>query len=203
MACKIIASAKECDSRLQQWRAISKYALAPQPHVSSVVANEFDIPVLHRKPYGAMHVRRTDKVAVLNTLITLPNGTRVIRQSVPEAKSYTACAYADKLRIVSGNMRDIDVFLATDDINAVSAELRACTIVNDSQWRIHSFGYSPARSFDRQNVYRLWAEIQLMSKATWVVGTFSSNIDRLVQMIRDQPAASMISLDRPWRGPMM
>ena len=47
----------------------------------------------------------------------------------------------------------------------------------------------------RDVLYRLYAEISLLVRANWTVGTFSSNVGRLVQLLRDQPEGTMVSMD--------
>ena len=41
---------------------------------------------------------------------------------------------------------------------------------------------------------RFWAEVLLLARARLVVGTFSSNVGRLVQLLRTQPPATFVSL---------
>eukprot|EP00392_Amoebophrya_sp_AT5.2_P012109 g12204.t1 len=57
----------------------------------------------------------------------------------------------------------------------------------------------PKRGTGVQDLYRLYAEVILLSKATFAVGTFSSNLSRLVQVLRTQPQNTMLSLDMRWK----
>ena len=59
--------------------------------------------------------------------------------------------------------------------------------------------FHPKRGVTAETMYRLWAEILLMKEADFVVGTFSSNMGRLVQVLRSQPQQTMESLDTRWK----
>ena len=97
-----------------------------------------------------------------------------------------------------GRCGGLDVFIATDDIKVVS-EFAMCNRSIQHSWKTHSLEGSPPRNWGRAAVYRLYAELMLMMRSEWAVATFSSNVGRLVQLMRDQPEDTMASLDAQWR----
>ena len=66
------------------------------------------------------------------------------------------------------------------------------------RWKLHHMAGNPGRGEGREAVYRLYAEISLMVRANWTICTFSSNVARLVQVLREQPEETMSSLDAEW-----
>ena len=59
-------------------------------------------------------------------------------------------------------------------------------------------GGDPGRGQSRAVVYRLYAELHLLVKANWTVATFSSNVGRVVQLLREQPEETCTSVDTRW-----
>lgn len=57
----------------------------------------------------------------------------------------------------------------------------------------------PKRGTGADDMMRLWAEITILTKASFVIGTFTSNMGRLVQILRTQPQDTMESLDIRWK----
>ena len=98
--------------------------------------------------------------------------------------------------MLSGRREALPVYVATDDISTVD-ELRACPEAQQLDWRITHAQSDPSRGIEAAVTYRLWAEMTLLAHATWVVGTFSSNVGRLVQVLRTQEEASFQSVDTP------
>jgi hypothetical protein len=197
-ACKVLSpganqSDSPCSSELQAWRVVARQVVVVQDNVTAAIKRYYHVPNMNASHYGAIHIRRTDKVAPNSYSKVQPNGRRA------EAMSYSACTYAEALcnmTCTSG----LSVFVATDDTQAI-VELKKCRLVRSRNWRIQTLkDYGPRRSSTRGEVYRLWAEIGVMIRATYVVATFSSNIGRLVQVLRDKPPSTMVSLDVPWRA---
>ena len=144
---------------------------------------------LHVRHYHGLHVRRMDKVVEAR------------------ASGSPSCAYMQRLGQMANSSRSTtrDVFVATDDPSAVS-ELRACARVAwGEEWTLYSlvelYG-APPRGLNERAVYWLWAELMLLVRAELCVGTFSSNIGRLVQTLRSQPARTMTSMDKGYVSPM-
>ena len=94
-------------------------------------------------------------------------------------------------------LRDLDVFIATDDITIVP-QLRECPVVAENGWALHHLPGQPPRNERRSSIFRVLAELQLLVGAAFVVGTFSSNVGRLVQTLRHQPPETMTSMDGGW-----
>ena len=131
--------------------------------------------------YDAVHIRRTDKILL-------------------EAKAYPICSYANTLaamhKMQLGTQqaaRGRHVFVATDEPQRV-LEFSRCRAA--SSWRVQSFGGgAPGRGQEEDVVLRLWAELTILRHAALVVGTLSSNLGTLVQLLRTQPEQSFRSLD--------
>lgn len=58
---------------------------------------------------------------------------------------------------------------------------------------------NPKRGAGADDMYRLWAEVILLVHAKYAIGTFSSNLSRLVQVLRNKPQNTMLSLDTRWK----
>jgi hypothetical protein len=109
------------------------------------------------------------------------------------------CRYARRLVALCGpaRARELPVFVATDDLAAVE-QLRGCREAMQHNWSVVPFGHTnPTRGEAGGVVFRLWAEVTLLVEAAFVVGTFSSNTGRLVQLLRTQPEETFASLDWP------
>ena len=169
------------NGRLLAWRVIARLFLRPQPEISertaSLVPEAFHSWMIH--PFGAIHVRRGDKVFGNNA----------------EAKAVNPCSYLDRLDSLMAGGSAGHIFVATDDLS-ILPELRICETTVSRSWVLHHFDGSPSRGISGDVTYRLWAEVRLMVRAAWCVGTYSSNIGRLVQMLRVQPPETMASMDR-------
>ena len=164
---------------LEKWRMVAKLILRVQPDIEARIHREYLADLAwSRGTYAAVHIRRTDKYK--------------------EARPRATCAYAHRLAIMcGGRCGGLDVFVATDDISVVS-EFATCNRSIQHSWKTHSLEGSPPRNWGRAAVYRLYAELILMMRSEWAVATFSSNLGRLVQLMRDQPEDTMASLDANW-----
>ena len=164
---------------LEKWRIVAKLILRVQPDIEARIYREnLSLLAWSRGTYAAVHIRRTDKYV--------------------EAPPQATCAYADRLAsMCQGRCGGLDVFVATDDIRVVR-EFAACHSSIQHSWKTHSLEGSPPRNFGRAAHYRLYAELMLMVRSEWVVATFSSNVGRLVQLMRDQSVDTMASLDDQW-----
>ena len=179
--------AKCTASQLDAWRGIARVVLQPQPDIA-VATKAIVSQMMQGKDastYAAMHVRRGDKV----------------KGSIREMSLQHSCKYVDALRKLSGERgaKDLSVFIASDEVAVTSTEVMGCLRSRNLSWKLLYSDSEPSRHFTRQDNYRLWAEVMILRRARWVAGTFSSNIDRLVQMLRSQPANTMASVDgRGW-----
>ena len=111
-----------------------------------------------------------------------------------EVDPVTECSYVNKLAAMSNNARGLDIFVATDDQQVIDG-VNACRATRALNWHVHHFNGNPGRGTGREIIYRLYAEITVMTRADWVVGTFSSNVGRIVQLLRELPEETMSSLD--------
>ena len=158
---------------------VAKLILRVQPDIEARIHREYLADLAwSRGTYAAVHIRRTDKYI--------------------EARPRATCSYAYRLaKMCRGRCGGLDVFIATDDIKVVS-EFATCNRSIQHSWKTHSLEGSPLRNWGRAAVYRLYAELILMMRSEWAVATFSSNLGRLVQLMRDQPEDTMASLDANW-----
>ena len=170
------------DGALLAWRVIARLMMRPQPEIEERAARL--VPAAFKAwaggVYGAVHIRRRDKVFGNNA----------------EAEAVEPCLYLERLATLSSSRRDLDVFVATDDWKILPT-LPSCATAAALNWTIHHFGGGqPSRGIAADVTYRLWAEVGVMRGAAWCVATFSSNVGRLVQMLRAQPPDTMASMDR-------
>ena len=102
------------------------------------------------------------------------------------------------------------LFVATDDAAAVlevQAQLplicRCAVEMPKSETKVpkdhagyQQRSYNSLSSVEKfAEMVQLWAEIELLAEAKFFVGTFSSNIGRLVQMLRGQEENTAVSVD--------
>ena len=176
--CRLLEPGVVCSNPLIAWRRVARVVLKVQPDVQ-VAVDAFLTPfrTIMEGTYGALHIRRTDKSL--------------------EATFVSVCQYTSRLAALSGQRRALSVFVATDDLATVD-EVLACPESQRLAWRVVHAEDNPARGIQGNVTYRLWAEITLLTRATWAVGTFSSNVGRLlVQVLRRQDEASFQSVDYP------
>lgn len=138
------------------------------------------------EPYVGVHIRRGDKVALRT------------REAMPVAAS----EYVRTIRELDAKITN--VLIATDDYQAVQ-EFRAAA---PADWRITTFcpedhyGYAQ-RKFRRlgggekkEEMIRLFADLDFLFRAEVFVGTYSSNIGRFVAVARG--GRNCYSLDKKW-----
>ena len=175
--------ASQADGRLLAWRVIARLLMRPQPEIQERAERIIPAQFLSWMggQYGAVHIRRGDKVFGNNA----------------ETSALPPCMYLERLAVMSSSARGLDVFVATDDLT-ILPELQGCAVSKPLAWRLHHINGGPGRGIGDDVTYRLWAEMSILRRSTWCVATYSSNVGRLVQMLRDQAPGSMISLDRAW-----
>ena len=164
---------------LPMWRAVARLVYRVQPDVSRQIRKQWLAPLAwaHNGSFAAMHVRRGDKT----------------RELPPGETFRGACEYATQLQGLQRRrgmpQLDARVFVASDDLTAVLDELRPekCAVVARNRWLVVSLGGESelSRDFRESVVHRLWAEIALLVKATAVVVSETSNVGRLVQVLRE------------------
>ena len=143
--------------------------------------------------YMAVHVRRGDKIA-------------------REAREVSVRKYIDRMEAVLAENESPTVFVASDDPLAIDEFRRLkprwtfTAIQHPRQNKARSRGHLQAR-FDllppeeKQLQTRLLiCELQMLVDARYVFCTMSSNVCRLVQILRHQHPATAISLDVAWFG---
>ena len=122
-----------------------------------------------------------------------------------EANEIDICEYAVRLntllRAHPGARQGLKVFVATDDQRALN-RLRTCDVSRRHAWTFETLPPAPGehpdrsvRSYNRPMLYYLWAEITLLVHAKWIVGTLSSNLGKVVQLLRTQPTSSFGAVD--------
>jgi hypothetical protein len=133
--------------------------------------------------YVGVHIRRGDKVKEV--------------PSVPIAR------FIEAIDIIAPP--HMPLFVASDDGATVRA-LREMTqrrvlALPHSEKRIGHLQRSVNRIAAKHKpdlVHEILADIQALTRASWFIGTFSSNMGRLVHVLRDQPPETSISLDDRW-----
>tara|TARA_B110001452_G_scaffold201389_1_gene171458 strand:+ start:122 stop:1243 length:1122 start_codon:yes stop_codon:yes gene_type:complete len=186
-ACRLLTGqdGRNCVDQVLAWRTISRVVLRLQP---SVAARVHDLLAWSHESlsgtYGALHIRRTDLTKVHAW------GRR--------ASAVHPCKYVARLRAMAGrSAKGLSVFVAYDDPQSID-ELRSCPDVQSLRWSLVTFpGGAPGREFlhDASVPLRLWAEMTLLAQATWLVATLSSNVGRLVQLMRQQSPDTLSSMD--------
>jgi len=176
-ACRLLnPSNANCSNHLEAWRQVARVVLKVQPDVLAAVKllmAPFDS--LQSAAYAACHIRRTDKL-------------------ISEAIAVPVCRYATQVAVLSGRRAGLQVYIATDDLTVVN-EFASCSETQELRWKLRHAMHDPGRGATANVTYWLWAEVSLLVGADWVVGTFSSNVGRLIQVLRTQDEGSFVSVD--------
>jgi len=136
---------------------------------------ENNIPDFLRKKNSVsvgFHVRRGDKIK-------------------GESRLYTGIEYVDKLENVTGTTMDKkkieNCFVASDDIKAVD-EVRIALSKNGFICKVHTLTqrdeHGAHQSVNVEKTFELIAELFILSKVTYFIGTFNSNIGSIVSLMR-------------------
>lgn len=154
------------------------------PHTSKAVSKVFSAARLRPGRYIAIHIRRGDK-------------RREVK--LPRIKKY-----AKSVRILA--RKDEPIFIATDD-GAVLYEMRKrlpdrkivslpSAIKRTGHLQAEQNRIWMKRRYD--DVVDLLTEIELMRRGRIFIGTFSSNLGRLVYLLRNSDNRDSVSLDDQW-----
>ncbi|CAF1660088.1 unnamed protein product, partial [Didymodactylos carnosus] len=134
-------------------------------------------------PFYGLHIRRTDKKF--------------------EAKYKSTLDYITGLEklLSSGNKSKLNVFIATDDSNIMNEIIQL-----KPAWNFFRLINRDPRRHDLANDQKLYetrifmSELTLMIKAQGIVCTMSSNVCRLIQILRYQSETTVLSLDTSWHA---
>jgi len=143
--------------------------------------------------YAGAHIRLGDKVG--------------LRPGPREASpgTYEVNDYAVKLRLHYGARMPEALFVASDDYNAavLLGELLGVAVVTSAEpQRDKGFSITEYRTVwtDQQKfdaAVRLWADMEILAGADAFLGTFQSNVDRTVHLMRfDKAANTTLAVDR-------
>ena len=205
-ACRLLRPPPyNCDDVLLAWRAVAAQTLQPHPRTTARAGRllaQFD--GFRHGVYGAVHIHRRDKTSWLwwgreatpqhackyaDELATIANASMRdvfiaaddYRRSDPKL-SADQPARANHIahhgrRASSSALVAHPPPLARAQCRRAVTEFRACDAA--STWRVHVFGNDePGRGMNTTVVTRLWAELQLLVRATWAVGSYTSNLAR-------------------------
>ena len=126
------------------------------------------------KPYIAVHIRRGDKVA----------------GRIKEAEATEVSEYIAKVKNINSGITNI--FVATDDFMVVEEFQSRCP----SEWHVFSLSSPERQGYDllkfntesgsrrKREMVELFVDMHFLSKAEAFVGTYSSNMGRLVALLR-------------------
>ena len=173
------------ESNLAMWRAVARLVLRPQQSVRERILSQWlphaglSTQELVSGSYAALHIRRGDKGS--------------------EARLRPTCDYAKALARLLARRRlpqPAALFVATDGPEVLD-ELRACASFGGGSRgkrpRLHSLielAGIPTRGMSDASFARIWTEVEILVGAQVVVGTFSSNVGRLVRAGRALAALS-------------
>ena len=147
-----------------------------QPHVDKLVQDILKRSKIPVDNIGlAFHIRRGDKVA----------GPR------KESRAYSAGEYIERFfnqsSIALGEQSDFgDCFLATDDYSVVTElndAIRKYKIPCKKLWTLTPPGYKSTWQ-DRDEILGFLAQVHVLVRATYFVGSFTSNVGGLVALLR-------------------
>ena len=143
--------------------------------------------------YIGVHVRRGDKLA-------------------SEARAISLLNYIDRIEKIVEKNQSQTIFVASDDPSTIDGfrklkpqwifQSTSHTYRNRTSGNGHRQGDFNRldREGKRFQTHLLICQLQMLIEANYVLCTMSSNICRLVQILRHQSPSTVISLDRPWYG---
>ena len=196
--------------KLADLRRLVHASLTLQPRVRKAVDGVKLLAGLSTQ-YAAFHIRRGDKVhGNIRCSKDSDTSTEVCtlgNPSLSEADIVQGSKYVEQLKkLPAAGIKQL--FVATDDAAAV-LEVQAAaphlqvlsmpkseTKVPKDHAGYQQRSYNSLSSVEKfAEMVQLWAEIELLAEAKFFVGTFSSNIGRLVQMLRGQEENTAVSVD--------
>lgn len=156
------------------------YRLNPEL-LKAIAEKDFD----STQPYISIHIRRGDKI------------------TTNEAQMIEIENYVESIKKLDINIRNI--FIATDDYSTVESFRRLCpdwNIITFCQQAEHGHEqsiFNQKRGLEKKNVMiDLLTDIHYLSNATYFVGTYSSNIGRLVALNLGQERCFSLDEDNIW-----
>ena len=141
--------------------------------------------------YIGVHVRRGDKL-------------------VSEARAVPLLNYINRIEKIVQKNQSQNIFVASDDPSTIDdfrklkPQWTFSSVSLTDQKRTGSNGHRQGefnrldRESKRFQTRLLICQLQMLIDANYVFCTMSSNICRLIQILRHQPPSTMISLDRSW-----
>jgi len=137
------------------------------------------------KPYISLHIRRGDKVA----------------ERTKEAEAIPLSQYVKQVTDIHPDIKN--VFIASDDYSVIK-EIRE---IAPSRWSIITFckpnatGYDQARfnwedgNAKKQQMLDLFIDLHFLIESEFYIGTYSSNISRLIALIKGKGACKSLDVD--------
>jgi hypothetical protein len=164
-----------------------KLIYRPNEQVCNLITQYAELPARF-SPYVAVHIRRGDKVAGAHkeaNAIAVSHYTRAVRKRGRRVKN---------------------VYIASDDYDAADEFVR----FSPTKWRIALRCTESSKGYDnvafaiqdpqttKTQMYDLLIDLHLLAEAEVFIGTYSSNIGRLLVLLRNNYQCH--SLDRKWRA---
>ncbi|KAK9710277.1 hypothetical protein K7432_008542 [Basidiobolus ranarum] len=198
---------KISDPVLERKRIVAQALWDPKPVIKKVVVDiRKHFVEEQKKVFISMHIRRGDKIGLEMGAITTSSYADVlldIYNTKYSGRNVALFVFSDddkaveELRHLLAEYIDIEIFILSDAFRHVPdlpMEWRPLT-------QRQGYDQNVYRETDLDNRYRLTAEIitdmTLAATADEFICTFSSNIGRLVTLLRNQPLDTVYSLDKP------
>jgi hypothetical protein len=132
--------------------------------------------LIQMKPYVSLHIRRGDKVT----------------GNLKEADIVSLSKYVEQIEKIKPNISN--VFIATDDYSVIEEFKKICPV----DWQIITFcernnkGYDEAGFLSKNSeetktdMISLFNDLHFLAESEYFIGTYSSNIGRLIALIKGQ-----------------
>ena len=194
------------DEIILQRRVLAQVLWEPLPFIRLAIDHLVSI-MTSSGSWTAVQVRRGDKL-------------------IGESKDHKPLAYVDKLTHIvvrdpkvssvllisddrtylrelavqirsSKQLKKMRIFYITDLLDDVFAESKGAAMFLEGGWNA-GYLYAAPRHLIKEHTRDLIVSLSVMAQAPYVVCTYSSNICRLVQLLRTQSLDSVLSVDEDW-----
>mmetsp|Transcript_9364 Transcript_9364/g.28210 ORF Transcript_9364/g.28210 Transcript_9364/m.28210 type:complete len:370 (+) Transcript_9364:216-1325(+) len=173
---------KKASEQLQLWRTLMGKLWAPKAEIRQSVQAIMQHMNLENVSYVGVHIRRGDKVTEIEP-IPVHRYAEAIRTLAPDVHTVFAAS---------------DDFLVVQDLAELLPEYHVLSISRGNFGHLQRMRNRASFEENYKATSKLIVEVELLSKANFFVGTFSSNVGQLVHLLRPYKPESSISLDHSW-----
>eukprot|EP00188_Purpureofilum_apyrenoidigerum_P004592 Plantae.Rhodophyta-Purpureofilum_apyrenoidigerum.ctg53026.p1 GENE.Plantae.Rhodophyta-Purpureofilum_apyrenoidigerum.ctg53026~~Plantae.Rhodophyta-Purpureofilum_apyrenoidigerum.ctg53026.p1 ORF type:complete len:385 (+),score=53.14 Plantae.Rhodophyta-Purpureofilum_apyrenoidigerum.ctg53026:57-1157(+) len=173
---------REETEKLQLWRNVMRKLWSPRTEIRQSVQAIMEHMNLVDASYVGVHIRRGDKVLETDP-IPLYRYAEAIRLLAPEVRTIFAAS---------------DDFTVVQDLAELLPEYQVLSLSRGNFGHLQRMRNRANFEETYKTTSKLIVEVELLSRADYFIGTFSSNIGHLIHLLRPHKPETSISLDHGW-----